>query len=72
MEKKYLTLTFADENQKRASLRVNNPKDDLDETTAKQGADSIVQSGVFRAGGRFTAAQKGELVTVTSNVLFGE
>lgn len=70
MDKKYLNLTFVDEGQKQATLRVNTPKDNLDGNTAKAGAQAIVASGIFRAKGKFVAAQKAELVTVTSDTLF--
>lgn len=70
MDKKYLNLTFVDEGQKKATLRVNTPKEGLDGNTAKAGAQAIVASGIFRAKGKFAAAQKAELVTVTSETLF--
>ena len=70
MDKKYLNLTFVDEGQKKATLRVNTPKEGLDGNTAKAGAHAIVASGIFRAKGKFAAAQKAELVTVTSETLF--
>lgn len=72
MNKKYLNLTFVDEAQKQATIRVNEPKEDLDSAAAKAGAQAIVDSGVFRAKGKFAAPKKGELVTVTTGVLFSE
>lgn len=72
MIKKYLNLTFVDEGQKQATIRINNPKEGLDADTAKAGAQAIVDAGVFRAKGKFTAPTKGEIVTVNSGVLFGE
>ena len=72
MIKKYLNLTFADEGQKQATIRINNPKEILDADAAKAGAQAIVDAGVFRAKGKFAAPLKGELVTINSGVLFGE
>lgn len=72
MDKKYLNLTFVDEGQKQATIRVNNPKEGLDSDAAKAGAQAIVDAGVFRAKGKFVAPKKGELVTVTTGVLFNE
>lgn len=70
MEKKYLTFTFVDEGQKSATLRITDPKEGLDSNAAKVGAQAIIDSGVYRAKGKFTAVEKGELTTVTTSTLF--
>lgn len=70
MEKKYLTFTFVDEGQKSATLRITDPKDGLETGDVKTAAQGILDSGAFRAKGKFTAVKKGELTTVTTNTLF--
>lgn len=70
MEKKYLTFTFVDEGQKSATLRITDPKDGLEAADAKAAAQTIVDSGAFRAKGKFTAVKQGELTTVTTNTIF--
>lgn len=72
MERTYVSVTFQDETGKTGLIRVNDAKQNLDAPAVKAAAQTIIDAGVFRAKGRFTAAKKAELVTVSSTQLFSE
>lgn len=72
MERTYVSVTFQDESGKTGLVRVNDAKKDLEGGAVKAAAQTVVDAGVFRAKGKFTAAKKAELVTVSSTQLFSE
>lgn len=72
MERTYVSVTFQDESGKTGLIRVNDAKKDLDAGTVKAAAQAVVGAGVFRAKGKFTAAKKADLVTVSSTQLFSD
>lgn len=72
MEKTYVSVTFQDESGKTGLIRVNDARKDLDAATVKAAAQTVVDAGVFRAKGKFVAAKKADLVTVSSTQLFSE
>lgn len=71
MKRTYLSVTFADEAGKTGIIRVNEPKANIQAGEVQAAAKTIVDAGVFRAKGKFTAAKKADLVSVTSSTLFG-
>lgn len=72
MERTYVSVTFQDVSGKTGLIRVNDAKKDLEGGAVKGAAQAVVDAGVFRAKGKFTAAKKAELVTVSSTQLFSE
>ena len=72
MERTYVSVTFQDETGKTGLIRVNDAKQNLDAPAVKAAAQTVIDAGVFRAKGKFVAPKKGELVTVTTGVLFNE
>ena len=72
MERTYVSVTFQDETGKTGLIRVNDAKQDLDAPAVKAAAQTVIDAGVFRAKGKFIAAKKADLVTVSSTQLFSE
>lgn len=70
MERKLLVLTFMDEGGKNRRLSIANPKDGLDSVTAKQGAQAIIDSGVFSEKGKYVASVKGEIVVTNETTIY--
>lgn len=72
MDTVILVITFADESGKASRLSIAHARKDLTAPEVKNAAATIIESGVFRAKGKYIEAIKGQLVKTDRQVLFSK